>query len=298
MTDYSVRRGPWGKPWVSTDGLPLDWGPDDILDKPLNGVLYDRPSDMCGYLDSKENLSPYHQCQAVLGVVTENPPSLIWQFRALASAHVDPWKAAKGDIKDLLRQARMLGGEESKSGIGTSIHSFCHLRDIGADVVYPVPTLEPWLDCYQEAMEPFEVLMDERFVACDELCTAGNFDRLLRTKRDLRDIPAGTVLIGDIKSGAHEANFALKPTVQTAIYAHSDLYDQETGKREPIGCSWSKAVLIHVPFHAGGNPRCDIYPLDIEYGWTLAKMAAQIPAARKTKLGKRSRLSKAERKDV
>jgi len=304
VSDYKIRRGPWGKPWVTTNGEPLDWGPDPDRpsDKPFNAELYFRPSDMSGYLDSAENLSPYQQAQAVFGVVTEKVPSLIWQFRALASEHKDPWKAAKGEVKDLLRQARMLGGEENKSGIGSSIHRFCHLRDIGEECVYPVSQLEEWLDCYEEAMQVFDVLMDEEFVVCDEVRTAGNFDRLLRARRDLkfkRDgqdivIPEGTILVGDIKSGAHDANFALKPTVQTAIYGHSELYDQETGKREPLQCSLSHAVLIHVPFHAGGNPRCDIYPLDMDYGWHLAKMAAQIPAARSLKLGKRTRLSKAE----
>lgn len=303
MTDYRIKRGPWGKPWVTRNGEPLDWGPDPDrpLDKPLNAELYERPSDMSGYLDSAENLSPYHQAQAVFGVVTEQVPSLIWQFRALASEFKDPWKEAKGDVKDLLRQARMLGGEENKSGIGTSIHRFCHLRDIGQETVYPVAQLEDWIDCYEEAMEPFEVLMDEQFVVCDEVRTAGNFDRLLRAKRDLYAgkklvMEAGTIAIGDIKGGAHDANFALKPTVQTAIYAHSELYDQETGKREPLECSLTHSLLIHVPFHAGGNPRCEIYPLDIEHGWHLAKMAAQIPAARKLKVGKRARVSFVERK--
>lgn len=276
------------------NGEPLDWGPDPDRpsDKPLNAELYDRPSDMCGYLDSKENLSPYHQAQAVLGVVTEQEASLIHQFRALASEFKDPWKQAKDEVKSLLKLARLLGGEEAKSGIGTSIHRYCHLRDIGQDAEFPMPGLEDWLDCYQEAMESrFDVVMDECFVVCDEVRTAGSFDRLLRDKQ------TGELVVGDIKSGAHDANFALKPTVQTAIYAHSELYDQETGKREPLGCSLVTAALIHVPYHAGGNPRCDIYPLDITYGWELAKIAAQIPAARKLKLGKRSRLAKAEKKD-
>lgn len=295
MTDYRVARGPWGKPWVTDDGNPLDWGPDEDrpLDKPLNGLLYDRPSDVCGYLDSKENLSPYHQAQAVLGVVTEREASLIAQFRALASEFKDPWKEAKDEVKSLLRVARMLGGEESKSGLGTAGHRFCHLRDIGGDdgsVTYPIPSMEPWLDCYEEAMERFEVLMDEVFVACDELRCAGSFDRLLRDKM------TGEVIIGDIKWGAHDANYAMKPTVQTAIYSNSEIYDQETGKREPLECSLTTAALIHVPFHAGGNPRCDIYPLDIVEGWRLARMAVQIPAARKMRVGKRSRLAKAERK--
>lgn len=298
MTDYKIRRGPWGKPWITTNGEPLDWGPDPDrpLDKPLNAQLYDRPSDICGYLDSKENLSPYHQAQAVLGVVTERQASLIAQFRALASEYKDPWSEAKDEVKDLLRQARRLGGEDSKSGLGTSIHRYCHLRDIGAEVEYPIPGMEPWLDAYARKMAAFDVLADERFVVCDEVCSAGSFDRLLRANRDILIgkkvvIPEGTILIGDIKSGAHDANYAMKPTVQTAIYSRSEFYDQETGKREPFDCSLTQAVLIHVPFHAGGEPRCDIYVLDIGEGWRLAKMAVQVPAARKMKVGKRALLA-------
>jgi hypothetical protein len=284
VSDYTVRRGGWGKPWVTTDGQPLDFGEDGELDKPRNGLLYDRPSDIAGYLDSKENLSPYHQAQAVLGVVTERSASLVASFRALASEFADPWSEAKDEVKDYLRQARRLGGEDAKSNKGTSIHRYCHLRDIGQRAEFEIPAMEPWLDEYERAMARYEVLEDERFVVCDELRSAGSFDRLVRDKE------TGEVLIADIKSGAHDVNYALKPTVQTALYAHSEFYDQATGKREGFDCSLTHALLIHVPFNGGGTPRCEVYRLDIIKGWELAKIAVQIPAARKIKCNKRSRV--------
>lgn len=267
---------------MSTDGLPLDWGDDDNpLDKPRNAELYERTSNIAGFLDNKENLCPCFQAQAVFGICTQRTPALIAQFRALASEFADPWTEAKEEVKDLLRQARRLGGEETKSGLGTGIHRYCHLRDIGADINYPTLKMVEWLDAYSEQMAQFEVLDAERFVVNDEIKAAGSYDRLLRDRN------TGEILIGDIKSGASDADFALKATVQTAIYANSIKYDQGTGQREPLNCSLTRAVLIHVPFNGGGEPRCNIYDLDIVEGWRLAKLAVQLPAARRMKVGKK-----------
>lgn len=289
MTDYSVKRGAWGKPWVTRDYSPLDW--PEGSDKPLNGHLYDRPSDISGNLDTKENLSPYHQCQAVTGLMMDK--ALAIQFKALISEHgIHTWSEAKQEVKSLLAQARARGGEDHKSGIGTGFHRYAHLRDIGAEVMLPTEEMEPWLDCYEHAMERFEVLDDECFVVCDDLdnpgtpgdlCCAGNFDRLLR------DRETGEVMIGDIKSGASDSDWAMKPTIQVAIYARSNRYEQETGRRWPIHeeLSVTKGVLIHVPINGGGNPRCDIYPLDLERGWELAQLSSTITAARRMRCAKK-----------
>ena len=307
MTDYKIKRGPWGKPWVTRDFAPVDWPPG--VDKPLNGHLYERPSDISGNLDTKENLSPYHQCQAVTGLMLDSAHggSLAMQFKALVSEHgLRTWEQAKGDAKDLLTQARAKGGEEWKSGRGSGFHRYAHLRDIGQEAILPTAELEPWLDCYEEAMQVFEVVDDECFIVVDDLddpegpddlrC-AGNFDRLLRAKQDIVVkkqvvIPEGMVVIGDIKSGASDPDWAMKPTIQVALYAHGTRYDQETGRRWPIhsDLSLTTGVLIHVPVNGLGDPCCDIYPLNLEEGWRLAKMSADITQARKMKCYKRDAL--------
>lgn len=294
MTDYSIKRGPWGKPWITRDYGPLDW-PDGV-DKPLNGFLYDRPSDISGNLDTKENLSPYHQCQAVTGLMMD--AALAVQFKALVAEHgIFTWRNAKQEVKALLRQARERGGEEWVSGRGAGFHRYAHLRDIGQEIDRNLlaPDMEPWLDCYEEGMARFEVLADECFVVCDDLedeggpddlqC-AGNFDRLLLDKE------TGEVLIGDIKTGATDNEWAMKPTIQEAIYAHSDMYEQETGRRWPIhqDISLTKGLLIHVPMAGGGEPCCDIYPLDLAEGWRLAKQSMDITRSRKMRCYKKDAL--------
>lgn len=295
VTDYAIQRGPYGKPWVTRDGGPLIWEPG--VDKPINGFLYDRPSTVAGNLDNKDNLKTYQQAQAVFGVVRDK--SLAWQFRALVSEYDDPWTHAKQEVKSLLSLAEKIGGDQHKAGIGTAIHRLCHLRDIDADIIYPVDQLEPWLDCYMAAVHSkYEVIGDEFFVVCDDLenpdspsdlrC-AGNFDRLLR------DRETGEVLVADIKSGKSDPDFALKPTIQVAIYARSCKYDQETGLREQIhpDLNVSKGVLIHLPFNGGGEPECTLYPMDLDEGWRWAQMSADITKARKMRLPKKSVLSRA-----
>lgn len=296
MTDYRIKRGPWGKPYVTRDFGPLDW-PEGARD-PLNGFLYSRPSDISGNLDTKENLSPYQQCQVVVGLMLDSAygGSLAMQFKALVSEHgLKTWENAKGDVKDLLKQSRAKGGEEHKSGLGTGFHRYAHLRDIGAEVILPTKELEPWLDCYEEAMSRFEVLDDEIFIVCDDLDkpdteedvrAAGNFDRLLRDK------VTGEILIGDIKTGKSDHEWAMKVHIQLALYAHGVRYEQETGRRWPIheDLSLTKGVMIHVPLQGGGEPCCDIYPVDLVEGWRLAKMSNDITASRKMRVYKRDAL--------
>lgn len=294
MTDYQIRRGPWGKPWITRDYGPLDW--PEGAEKPLNGYLYQRPSDISGNLDTKENLSPYHQCQAVTGLMMDK--ALAMQFKALVAEHgILTWRNAKGDAKDLLKQARVIGGENYQSGIGSGFHRYAHLRDIGQEVEPNMisPELEPWLDCYEQAMKRFEVLADECFVVCDDLddpdgptdlqC-AGSFDRLVR------DTETGEVLVADIKTGKQDHEYAMKVMIQEAIYAHGTMYEQETGRRWPIHdeVSLTRGLLIHVPVAGGGAPCCDIYPLDLVEGWRLAQLSVDITAARKLRVYKKDAL--------
>lgn len=253
---------------------------------PRNGFLYDRVSSAASALDTKENLSPYHQAQAVLGVVTEPLPSLVWQFRALASEHRDPWSGAKAEVKELLRAARKLGGEDAKAGIGTAVHRFTMLVDQGVVPEFSVPELAPWLDCYSQAMARFEVLEQERFIVTDDvdggdadLRVAGSYDRLVR------DRVTGEVMIADVKTGRSDPDFAMSVTVQVAMYAHGVHYDQQSGRREPIHpeVSRSAGLLIHLPVNGDGPPRCTVYRLDVGAGWELAKVARMVADARSMK---------------
>lgn len=315
MTDYKILRGPWGKPWVTRDGQPLDWPEGER--QPLNGHLYERPSDLSGNLDTKENLSPYHQCQALTGMMMDK--SLAVQMKALVAEHgIFVWDRAKEAVKQLLRDARRAGGDEHKPNMGSGFGQYCHLRDMGAEIDKNLMTreFEPWLDCYEDIMAAWEVLDDEGFVVIDDLerpgepsdiCAAGSFDRLMRARHDVYVnkklwVPEGAVVIGDIKTGSQDDQYAMKVHVQIAGYAHGEYYDQETGKRTPIhpDLLLDKGVMIHVPFQqqyksSDAVPNGTTYALDLKEGWRLCQMSADLTKARKMRLLKRDAIDQAKR---
>lgn len=299
MTDYTIQRGPWGKPWVTRNYEPLDWGLENArADKPLNGFLYERPSDISGNLDTKENLSPYHQCQAVTGLMMDR--ALAVQFKALVSEHgIHTWSNAKQEAKALLKQARMAGGEEYKSGMGSALHRYTVLKDKGQEIMLPERDFADWLDVYGEAMSRYKVLDWEGFGVCDDLDNpdtpgdlrcAGNWDKLVE------DTETGEVMIADLKTGASDNEWAMKPTIQVAIYSRMKFYDQQTGRRWPIhpDLSTSKGLLIHLPFNGGGDAECIVYPLDLDRGWELAQQSMDITQARKMRCYKKDAIARAK----
>jgi hypothetical protein len=317
VTDNKILRGPWGKPWITRDHQPLQW--DGNRRDPSNGHLYERPSDLSGNLDTKENLSPYQQCQAVTGMMLDK--SLAVQYKALVSEFgIFVWDRAKDDVKALLRDAKRAGGDEFKPNMGSGFGQYCHLRDIKADVTLPVPEFEPWLDCYEEIMAPWEVVSTEGFVVIDNLedpggptdiCAAGSYDRILRAKQDIFIgtgkneklwVPEGAVVVADIKSGSQDEQYAMKVHIQVAGYAHGVHYDQATGQRTPLhpDLLLDKGVMIHVPFQQQyktdkPRPNGTTYGLDLIEGWRLCQMSADLTKARRMRLLVRDSLARAKR---
>ena len=275
MTDYSVKRDHWGRPWVSQDGSPLRY--EGGKKSPVNGIAYTRVSTLAETLDDKSGLLDWSAANAAIGVVRD--ASIYAQIAHLASAHTDPWNvpAAKQQLKPLVARAQQMAGSDSAAGMGTAFHGLAEIVDQGEDPEFAPPPMRPWLAAYREALTDWEVLDTEVFVVNDELQTAGSLDRLLRHRK------TGRVVVGDVKSGRSDPDYPMKVTIQVAIYAHGERYDQESGKREPLHeeIDLERGLLIHAPIRGGGEPKVGLYPLDLVKGWELAKLAVQIRAARK-----------------
>lgn len=247
--------------------------------------------------------------------------SLAVQFKALvAEFGIFVWDKAKDDVKALLRDAKRAGGDEFKPNMGSGFGQYCHLRDIKAEVTLPTPEFEPWLDCYDEIMAPWEVLSTEGFVAIDDLenpgaptdiCAAGSFDRMLRARQDIFIgkgasaklwVPEGAVIIADIKTGSQDDQYAMKVHIQVAGYAHGVFYEQETGRRTPLHSDLllDKGVMIHVPFQQqyktdNAVPNGTTYGLDLVEGWRLCQMSADLTRVRRMRLLVRDSLDRAKR---
>jgi hypothetical protein len=274
VTDYKIKRDFHGRPWITTDGGPLKYRPD--RKSPTNATAYTRISTLAEALDDKSGLLDWSACNAAIGVVRD--PAIYAQIAHLTSAHRDPWSIpeAKQQLKPLVARAQQIAGCDDAAGLGTAFHGLTELVDSGIVPEFVPPPLRPWLDAYSKAMEPWEVLDSEVFVAVDELPSAGSMDRLLRHRR------TGRVVAADIKTGQRDPEYPLKPTLQVAMYARGVRYDQQTGTRTPLHADLDldHGLLIHVPIRTG-EPRAALYPLDLAEGWALAQVAVRVRAARR-----------------
>lgn len=274
MTDYTVSRDRWGRPWVSQDGGPLKFEKGKAT--PTNAVGYTRVSTLAGALDDKSGLVDWSAANAAIGVVRDR--AVFAQLSHLASAHRDPWSEAKSQIKPLVERAQQSAGSDDASGLGTAFHGLTELIDAGQTPEFMPEQFVPWVGKYKEALTDWEVLDCEPFVVCDELQTAGSLDRLMRHRG------TGQVVVADIKTGKSDPQYPLKVSMQVAVYANSERYDQATGKRSPLhsDIDLTAGVLIHAPVRSA-RPRCTLYPLDLTAGWELAKLAVRVRELRKMK---------------
>jgi hypothetical protein len=275
MTDHSIKRDRWDRPYVTSDGGPLHYA--EGRKTPANGVAYTRISTLAGALDDKGNLIDWCAANAAIGVVRDG--ALHAQIAHLASAHPDPWNvpAAKSVLRPLVERAQQAAGSDDGAGLGTAFHGLTELVDTGRDPEYVPDQMAPWLDAYRDTMADWEVLDVETFVVVDALQAAGSMDRLLRHRI------SGRVVAADIKTGRKEPEFPLKVTVQDALYANGQRYDQRTGARAPLhpDVDLEHGLMIHVPIRSGGQPRCVLYPLDLSAGWELAQLAVRVREARR-----------------
>lgn len=261
MTDYSILRDFWNRPFITTDGGPLQFSPGRKT--PVNAEAYPRISTIAGGADDKSGLLDWVAAKAMIGTVAS--PAIAAQVAHLMNAYPDPWRSeGKKPLKELVRRAKEAGGADDAAGLGTACHGIWECLDKGNKPQYIPRNLEPWIWVRQAALADYEPLLVEPFVVNDELKIAGSPDRYLRHKQ------TGIVYAADDKTGADEPSYGEKVTTQVAIASRSVLYDQATGKRTPIECDQNTGLLIHTPI-SNPIPVCNIYILDLNYGWELAQ---------------------------
>lgn len=276
MTDYTITRDYWDRPYVTTDGGPLQYVKG--RKSPINAEAYTRISTMAGTLDDKEGLLDYTAARAMIGVVKSK--AIHARVSHLASAFPDAWKAPEGKAQfrgrqhdGLVAQAKSVGGGDDAADLGTAAHGVWECKDGGRAPEYEPSWMEPWTAARSLALAEFESVLIEPFVVCDEIKTGGNPDRFLR------HIPTGVVYAADDKTGDDEPKYPLKVTVQVAIASRSVLYDQTTGQRTPIECDQKWGILIHTPINTS-PPRSELYWLDLTKGWELARLSLTVREAR------------------
>lgn len=250
------KRDRWGRPLIT----PLDGGKE---------TAYTRVSTLAKAIDDTTNLTKWKCRKAVKGAALR--PDLA----ALAQA-LDP-DVDKGKFNDLVEQAMEAAGSGQAANMGTALHAFLEWADTDGFDITTVPTEQRQHVANYVAARDAAGLVPmgmERFVVCDELQAAGTFDRLYYH-------PVHGIVVGDIKTGSSAAAFPHATAMQVAVYAHSVLYDVESGRRTPIpNVNLSVGVLVHLDQNTA---ECQVHALDIARGWEAARLATQVSAWRKTK---------------
>jgi hypothetical protein len=244
--DKKIKRDRWDRPMITPPGE----------NKP---VPYTRVSTLAKALDNKEGLMKWMQRQTVIGLGRR--PDLVSMASAVAT---DTRK-----LDEVIDEAMKAAESNKAANIGTTLHALSEIVDKGEWPTNLTQEIAADLTAYRDAMAGLEIVGSEHFVVNDHVRAAGTFDRLLR-------LADGRVVIGDIKTGQREPSNPLSVTIQTAIYAHSHIYDPDRGRigyLPDLGVSTDTGLLIHLP---AGQARCDLYLLDLTVGWSLAQTAVHV----------------------
>lgn len=265
MTDIEIPRDRWGRPLIipSTGGKP---------------VPYVRASTLAKTLDDLNQLMLWKQRKTLEGVL-RRPDLLTQAAGAIANGDPDTDYPTKKALNAICGQAMEAAGSSKGSSAGTGFHALTEAIDRGEEPLFVPEADKVRLEAYRAAVAPLTSLEAETFIVCDELSTAGSFDRLWGVPAGFTDsrgytFQHDTVLVGDLKSGKSEADYPLATTIQESIYAHGERYDPETGERRPLwsGLDQTVGLLVHLPPKGG----CEVIALDLTKGWLGAQQAAVV----------------------
>lgn len=263
VNQIEIERDRFGRPLI----IPPEGG---------RAIPYTRASTLAKILDDTTQLTLWKQRKTAEGLIRR--PDLITNLSGiLANGDPDADRVTKTDLNQLCSQAIEAAGASRGATAGTGFHSLTEALDRGEKIPWVSAEDRARLNAYHTATLGLEAVDMETFVVCDELKTAGSFDRLWR-------LPDGRVVVGDLKTGKSEADYPLATTIQMAIYAHGLRYSppgagEWNGNvaafcRTQLDLELDETIglLIHMPPSGG----CKVIPLDLVKGWEAAKVAAHV----------------------
>lgn len=237
---------------------------------------FSRPSGWGKDLDDENALVQWKLWIALVGA--SNSPAL----RAKIVATKDEDKVSK---KQLIEEAIQTGRGNEASDTGTALHAMsCRWED--PDDEFDPGEYRADLEAYQAELDRLGLASEAfefRIVNVDYRA-AGTADRLYRLTRDLTVpdgsvLPAGTLVVGDLKTGK-KLDFSLPSyCVQMALYAQGQWYDVATEsfiETPPVNQRWG--ILVHLPV---GQARCEMRWVDLDTGNWGAWLTSEVRAWRK-----------------
>ncbi|ASR75909.1 exonuclease [Mycobacterium phage Aziz] len=204
-------------------------------------------------------------------------PPIINRVKAIV-AKGGNWDSAKGDLKEIVKNAEIVGGSQNKADRGTSIHDFCEAIETDTLDWNLVPEeLKGPLDGYYEdiASSPhLQILAREIFLSVNVpmktptgnayvLRAAGSADRI-------GEIDGKRFMI-DIKTGKDD-QFRMGVSGQLALYTEGEIYRDPgvvqdvpwaefypnadgTAEYASHDCDYDEALMFHCPQQPAMNGR-------------------------------------------
>lgn len=299
MTDYSVKRSYRGEVLVAPPGGdPVfgEWvrsknGKDYFRADPACGAVpYGRTSKAGQHLKGGgDGLANWKGAMAAIGAVMS--PTVQSEIATLLNEyHGDPyykgddggWRSGKKRLLDVVDRACEVAGSNSAAAKGTEFHKLGEMVNKGQVPHVVRPELLQPLDVYRESVARLEFLHQEMLIVHDELELCGSADYLLRVPAgtpgpDGTPLPEPWVVVGDLKTGKHDANYPAGLYAQLAGYGTGMLYDQETNERgtlhPELNPEWG--VLVHFPL-AVEHATVKFYWVDLHVGLRAAQLNRQI----------------------
>lgn len=224
-----------------------------------NPVSYTRVSTLASKLSDAYGLMTWNMRQVAQGFAEHE--DLAAMFAALPPLTGDkkfdgPTNARRDEI---IEMALDRVGAHAKANWGTAIHTFVEPGPHGE-----IPTrMVSDVESFHRAMRGTVQVLSEQFVVHDEFKVAGTFD-------ELRWCPGYGLIVADTKTGVDKP---LQVVVQLALYAGGQLYNKETGAREPwpAGFNPDWGLFTHTK---RGKGVTDLYIADLRTGRQAAAHAA------------------------
>lgn len=205
------------------------------------------------------------------------------ELYALASSH-DP-ETDRKVFEEITEKAMEAAGSSTKASLGTALHRFTERLDAGEIGLDDVP--DQWRErcaVYQQTMTKAGIVthreyLEQRLID-DRYGVAGTTDQIVTLPNEQR-------VIADKKTGANLDFSWLEIAIQLAIYANHTAratWDPTLNRwvrAERVNVSPAVGLIIHLP--ALGEPRCDLYQLDLEQGYAGYLLAMEVREWRKTK---------------
>lgn len=291
---------------------PLIVGPDGEV------RAYTRASSLGGVLEDQNGLGIWKQRAVALGIGRRRD---LWlAAKAVETLDGQEDKAALGQIA---RAAQDAAETDAAARVGTAMHAMGDKYDRTGVRPADLGDDQAAFDAYVRMIVHFVVFAIEQFVVCDELETAGTFDRLLAPRYELAVPEFGLTIspedrvIDDLKTSSTADYFGIKFAVQETVYGRGTPYrgwidrdalaelgydrempieeiQRQLSIREKIAVTrgerlpWPDGIAprqdVGLIMHVpSGGSTAQLHAVDLNEGWKLAHLAREVQEWRKRK---------------